>query len=99
MAKLVTPEEVMKRIQTGEEVNIIDVREKSETAADIIPGAEHIPLGQLVLRKSELDQGKDYIITCQSGNRSKAACGIMEALGYKVEDMAGGMNAWSGKTE
>ncbi|WP_080848256.1 rhodanese-like domain-containing protein [Cytobacillus gottheilii] len=99
MAKQVTPEEVAKRIQNGEAVNIIDVREKSEAAAGLIPGAKNIPLGQLVLRKAELDKEKNYIVTCQSGNRSKAACGIMEALGYKVEDMAGGMNNWNGITE
>lgn len=99
MAKQVTPEEVAKRLKNGEEVTVIDVRESSEVATGQIPGAMHIPLGQLALRKGELDKGKSYIITCQSGNRSKAACGIMEALGYKVEDMIGGMNNWSDKTE
>ncbi|WP_047986437.1 rhodanese-like domain-containing protein [Ornithinibacillus californiensis] len=99
MAKQVTPEEVSKRLQNGEEVTVIDVRESSEVATGKIPGAKHIPLGQLALRKGELDKSKSYIITCQSGNRSKAACGILEALGYKVEDMIGGMNNWSDKTE
>jgi len=99
MAKLVTPEEVAKRVQSGDEVIVIDVRENSEVATGIIPGAKHIPLGHLALRKDELDKKKSYIITCQSGNRSKAACGILEALGYKVEDMVGGMNNWSGNTE
>ncbi|MFP7159683.1 TSUP family transporter [Priestia aryabhattai] len=60
---------------------------------------DDIPLGQLALRKNELDKDKNYIITCQSGNSSKAACGLLEALGYKVEDMVGGMNNWGGKTE
>ena len=99
MAKQVTPEEVAKRLQNGEEVIVIDVREGSEVATGKIPGAKHIPLGHLALRKGELDKQKTYIITCQSGNRSKAACGILEALGYKVEDMSGGMNQWGGKTE
>jgi rhodanese-related sulfurtransferase len=99
MAKQVTPEEVAKRLQNGEEVTVIDVRESSEVATGKIPGAKHIPLGQLALRKGELDKSKSYIITCQSGNRSKAACGILEALGYKVEDMIGGMNNWGDKTE
>src|SRR5690625_2501616 len=99
MAKLVTPEEVAKRVQSGDEVIVIDVRENSEVATGKIPGAKHIPLGHLALRKDELDKKKSYIITCQSGNRSKAACGILEALGYKVEDMVGGMNNWSGNTE
>lgn len=99
MAEKITPQEVAKRLQNGEEVNIIDVRESSEVATGKIPGAKHIPLGHLALRKNELSKDKTYIITCQSGNRSKAACGILEALGFKVEDMVGGMNNWSGKTE
>lgn len=85
----------MKRLQNGEEVTVIDVHESSEVAA----GKIQIPLGQLALRKDELDKEKNYIITCQSGNRSKAACGLLEALGYKVEDLVGGMNTWSGKIE
>lgn len=99
MAKQVAPEEVAKRLQNGEELTVIDVRESSEVVTGKIPGAKHIPLGQLALRKGELDKDKSYIVACQSGNRSKAACGIMETLGYKVEDMVGGMNNWSGKTE
>ncbi|RKQ30414.1 rhodanese-like domain-containing protein [Oceanobacillus halophilus] len=99
MVKQIAPEEVAKRLRNGEDVTIVDVRESSEVATGKIPGAKHIPLGQLALRKSEIDKDQSYIITCQSGNRSKAACGILEALGYKVEDMTGGMNNWTDKTE
>ncbi|GIO26901.1 rhodanese-like domain-containing protein [Ornithinibacillus bavariensis] len=99
MAKQVTQEEVVERLTNGEEVNVIDIRESSEVASGKIPGAKHIPLGQLVLRQDELEKEKRYIITCQTGNRSKAASGILEALGYKVEDMIGGMNNWQGETE
>lgn len=99
MAKQVTPEEIANRLQTDKELMIIDVREISEVVTGKIPGAKHIPLGQLALRKDELDKDKSYIITCQSGNRSKAACGILEALGFKAEEMIGGMNNWTGATE
>ena len=53
---------------------------------------QNIPLGQIALRKRELEKEKSYVVVCQSGNRSKAACGILGALGFKVEDMIGGMN-------
>ncbi|MFC0302034.1 rhodanese-like domain-containing protein [Virgibacillus soli] len=99
MAKQVTPEEVRNRIENGEKVEIIDVRESAEVMSGKIPGAIHIPLGTLALRKDELDKDKNYIMVCQSGNRSKAACGILEALGYKVEDMVGGMNNWKGNIQ
>lgn len=99
MAKQITPEEVEVRLKNQVAVDIIDVRENAEIATGKIPGAKHIPLRQLALRKNELDKKKSYIIVCQSGNRSKAACGILEALGFKVEDMIGGMNNWTGKVE
>ncbi|MRG85739.1 rhodanese-like domain-containing protein [Salinibacillus xinjiangensis] len=99
MAKEVTPKEVAGRLQNGEEVYVIDVRENSEVAEGKIPGAKHIPLGQLAIRKEELDPDKSYVVVCRSGNRSKAACGILGALGYQVEDMLGGMQQWEGELE
>ena len=99
MVNQVTPKEVAKRLQNGEKVTVIDVREKGEVATGKIPGAKHMPLAQLALRKPELDKNANYIVTCQSGNRSKAAAGLLEALGFNVEDMIGGMNNWQGKTE
>jgi rhodanese-related sulfurtransferase len=99
MTKQITSEDVAKRQINNEDVHIIDVREHAEVATGKIHGAKHIPLGQLALRKNELDKDKNYIVVCQSGNRSKAACGILEALGFKVEDMIGGMNHWKGNVE
>lgn len=99
MTKQITPEEVAKRLQNKEGVFIIDVREAGEVSGGKIPGAKNIPLGQIALRKSELDKEKNYVVVCQSGNRSKAACGILEALGFKVENMIGGMNDWEGNLE
>lgn len=96
MPKQITSESVSKRLQNGEDVLILDVREKNEVKEGKIPGAKHIPLGQIALRKEELNKNETYVVVCRSGNRSKAACGILEALGYKVEDMVGGMNNWNG---
>lgn len=99
MTTEITPAEVEKRLKNNEDSIVIDVREHAEVKAGKIPGAKHIPLGQLALRKNELNQNKNYIVVCQSGNRSKAACGILEAFGNKVEDMIGGMNHWTGEFE
>ncbi|MCP8617682.1 rhodanese-like domain-containing protein [Salirhabdus salicampi] len=92
----VAPSEVAERLKMGKNVHVLDVRENDEVRQGKIPGAKHIPLGQLALRKHELDKEKEYIIVCRSGNRSKAACGILNALGFDVEDMVGGMNDWQG---
>ena len=99
MTKQISPEKVVNRLQNGEEVFIIDVRETGEVSGGKISGVKNNPLGQITLRKSELEKEKSYVVVCQSGNRSKAACGILGALGFKVEDMIGGMNDWEGKLE
>lgn len=99
MAKKVTPKSVASRLHNGEDVLILDVRENNEVSEGKILGAKHIPLGHIALRKDELNKNKTYVVVCKSGNRSKAACGILEALGYKVEDMVGGMNDWNGELD
>ena len=64
-----------------------------------ILGAKHIPLGHIALRKDELNKNETYVVVSRSDNRSKATCDILEALGYKVEDMVGGMNEWNGELD
>lgn len=99
MTKQITPEEVSQRIENGDAISILDVRESAEFLRGKIPGAQNISFTQLALRKDELDKESDYVVVCQSGNRSKAACGILEALGFSPINMTGGMNDWSGNLE
>ena len=96
--KTITPEELQKRLEAGEELHIIDVREDDEVAAGMIPGAQHIPLGQVEERVGELDADKEYYMVCRGGRRSAVACEILEDNGVKSVNMEGGMTAWSGET-
>lgn len=96
--KTITPEELQERLEAGEELNIIDVREDEEVAAGMIPGAQHIPLGQVEERVGELDTAKEYHMVCRGGRRSAVACEILEANGVKSVNMEGGMTAWNGET-
>ncbi|WP_075526907.1 rhodanese-like domain-containing protein [Sporosarcina ureilytica] len=99
MTKQITPDEVNQRIQNGDTISIIDVRESAELLSGKIPGAQNISFTQLALRKNDLDKETNYVVVCQSGNRSKAACGILEALGFNAINMTGGMNDWRGELE
>ena len=83
----------------GKELSIIDVREAEEVAAGKIPGAVNIPLGLLEFRLQDLDKSKEHIVVCRSGGRSSMAANLLEERGYKVINMAGGMNEWQGPTE
>lgn len=97
--KEVTTVEVKELIESGMELNLIDVRETDEVAAGIIPGAVHIPLGDVEARVDELDKSKSYIIICRSGGRSGRATSFLESAGYDAANMTGGMLEWQGETE
>lgn len=73
---------------------ILDVREDSEVAEGTIPGALHIPLGDLDARLSELDRTVPVIAICRSGNRSATAADALNQAGFTADTMAGGMTAW-----
>lgn len=97
--KTITAEEVLKKIDEGQEINIIDVREPEETAAGKINIAQTIPLGILEFHLDELDKNLEYIIVCRSGRRSAQATSFLEENGYDATNMEGGMLAWEGPIE
>lgn len=97
--KEITPVEVKELLESGEALNLVDVREADEVAEGIIPGAIHIPLGEVAERMSQFDKSKPYIIICRSGGRSGRATAFLEEQGYDVTNMAGGMLEWDGATE
>ncbi|GFZ75925.1 hypothetical protein GCM10010978_16930 [Compostibacillus humi] len=97
--KEITAKELKQKYAAGEKLNIIDVREDEEVAMGKIPGAKHIPLGQIPERMKELDRNKQYYIVCRSGGRSGNACRFLHHEGYDVTNVAGGMLEWEGETE
>lgn len=97
--KEVSTTEVQQRLESNEQLNLIDVREADEVAEGTIPGAVHIPLGEVEARMDELDNSKSYIIICRSGARSGRATEFLEGKGYNATNMAGGMLEWQGATE
>lgn len=88
--------EVARRLQAGEKLTLIDVREPGEFAAGHIPGARLIPLGNIIERMAELPRDRELIMVCRSGNRSGTATELLAARGYQAVNMAGGMIAWPG---
>lgn len=97
--KEVTPVEVKELLESGKQLNLVDVREDDEVAEGMIPGAIHIPLGDVAARVGELDKAKSYILICRSGGRSGRATDFLEGSGYDATNMTGGMLEWEGKTE
>jgi len=73
---------------------ILDVREDFEVADGMIPGAIHIPMGELGSRLAELDPSRPVIAVCRSGNRSARVADALNEAGFTADTMAGGMVAW-----
>lgn len=97
MIKQILPKELHEQLKNGEKLSIIDVREDDEVAQGMIPGAKHIPLGDLENRLDEIDKETEHIMVCRSGGRSTKACQILMNKGYKVKNLVGGMIAWEAK--
>ena len=96
----ISVEELKIRLDQGEKINIIDVREPHENAEFNI-GGTLIPLGKIqTMQVEELDDLKDQeiVLYCRSGNRSGQACLILDTLGFKnTKNLTGGMLAWQEK--
>lgn len=87
------------KIDAGESLAIVDVREPAEFAFGHIPGAKNIPLGELEERLSEIDQNEELHIICRTGRRSDLAAQKLKANGYKnVKNIVPGMSNWEGPT-
>ncbi|MFC5464829.1 rhodanese-like domain-containing protein [Lederbergia graminis] len=97
--KKISALELQNKLENGESIHIIDVREDDEVAAGKIPGAAHIRLGDLPYSLEKLDKNKHYYMVCRSGGRSGRACEFLMDNGYDVTNMTGGMLAWEGEIE
>lgn len=89
--------ELKKRIDSGEDLNIVDVREPHEHEEFNIGGIL-VPLGEIrAMQVDELEELKDQevIVYCRSGGRSGQAAMILETMGFQnVKNLTGGMLAW-----
>jgi rhodanese-related sulfurtransferase len=96
----ITVEEVKKRMDAGEELHLVDVREPNENAEFNIGGIL-LPLGMIrSMQTDEIEDLKDkeVILYCRSGNRSGQAAMFLDAMGFEnTKNLVGGMLAWQEK--
>lgn len=89
----INAKEALRRFEEGHSV-LVDVREDDEVAAASIPGALHIPLGELDRRAGEIPKDKPVYFICRSGNRSGLACERIASHLPDAASVAGGIGAW-----
>ncbi len=93
------PEELKRRQVAGEKVFVLDVREPHEYQIANI-GGQLIPLNDLPQRAGELDRDASIVVQCKSGGRSQKAAEFLQQQGFRhVENLAGGITAWSEKVD
>jgi len=91
-------QEVKKRMDTGERLNLFDVREESEFAAGHLPGAAHLGKGIIErdIEKAVPDVNAEIILYCGGGFRSALAADALQKMGYtNVVSMDGGWRVWN----
>jgi adenylyltransferase/sulfurtransferase len=93
----ITASELKQRLDNGDDIQLIDVREADEVAVAKIPNAIHIPLGQITSRMSEIDPQRDTVLHCKGGVRSARAIDALKRSGFegKLTNLKGGITAWS----
>ena len=95
----ITPQELKKRLDRGDDLYILDVREPHEYQICNL-GGHLIPLGDLSRRVNELDSSREIVAHCRSGKRSAEAIEFLRAAGFrKIWNLKGGILAWSDEVD
>jgi adenylyltransferase/sulfurtransferase len=95
-----TSVDLKKRLDAGDDVFILDVREPNEYQICRIPGSVLIPLGELPRRYAELPTDKDIVAHCKMGGRSAKATEFLQSVGFRrVKNLRGGILDWIDKVD
>jgi adenylyltransferase/sulfurtransferase len=93
--------ELKQKLEAGEDLQLIDVRQPDEFAFARIPNTKLIPLGEIVSRMSEIDDSRCTVVHCKMGRRSALAIEALQRAGFKGElwNLRGGITAWSNEVD
>src|SRR5262245_581531 len=96
----ITSVELKQRLDRGDKLKIVDVREPNEYQINRIPGSELIPLGDVPKRVNELNPNDEIVVHCKMGGRSAKAADFLRSVGFKkVLNLKGGILDWIDKVD
>lgn len=97
----ITATELKERIDQGDDIQIIDVREQHEFEIGRIPNSNLIPLGQVLNRRDEIDPNRETVVHCKMGGRSAKAIEALQRSGFtgRLVNLKGGITAWSNEVD
>jgi len=95
----ITPRELKARLDRGDDLFVLDVRELHEFQICNLQG-HLIPLGEVPRRVQELDSSREIVVHCKSGKRSAEAAEFLRKAGFrKIWNLKGGILAWSDQVD
>lgn len=98
MIPSITPVQLAQRLEAGEDIEIIDVREPHEWGISNLQhlGARLMPMGQVLERMGELDTAHEIVVQCRTGARSADVVRLLQQHGFsKLYNLEGGINRWA----
>jgi adenylyltransferase/sulfurtransferase len=97
----ITATELKSRLDKGDDIQVVDVREPNEVAIAKIPNSIHIPLAQVINRMGEIDPARETVVHCKMGGRSARAIEALNRSGFKgnLKNLKGGIIAWSNEVD
>jgi adenylyltransferase/sulfurtransferase len=96
----ITAVELKQRLDRGDKLKIVDVREPNEYQINRIPGSELIPLGDVPKRYQELNKDDEIVVHCKMGGRSAKAADFLRSVGFtRVLNLKGGILEWVDKVD
>lgn len=97
----ITATELKQRMDQGDDLQIIDVREPHEFDIGRIPNSTLIPLGQVLNRQNEIDPNRETVVHCKMGGRSAKAIEALQRSGFagRLMNLKGGILAWSNEID
>jgi rhodanese-related sulfurtransferase len=92
----IEPKELKRRLDRGDNLIVLDVRESAEIAIAPFPRATHLPMGDVPSRIGELDPDAEWVVVCHHGIRSAQVAMYLARNGFdRVANLSGGIEAWS----
>jgi len=98
-ANEITVRELKQRLDNGETIILIDVREMHEFQVCRIEGCRLIPMGEIPNRVHELDPMRECVIYCHTGVRSAWAAAYLRRMGFRAKNLKGGIDEWAAEVD
>lgn len=97
----ITATELKQRLDNGDDIQIVDVREDNEVALGRIPNSVHIRLAEVLNRMDEIDPTRETVVHCKMGGRSARAIDALQRSGFKgkLVNLKGGIAGWSNEVD